>query len=155
MHYPPFQVYDHVPQCFHIVCYRWLRLRSVQVSAYLDPMSHLSWYFSDDSISAQCQIALTNTLAIPDFTNCSAATLFFTSISASFATNSSIVPSIELWLPSFCNSPQCSNATIAAVIQTIGEGCGSDLDINASIASLTSTIEQVYPTVRQIYCLEE
>lgn len=32
--YYPFKFSHHVPQCIHIGCPRWLRLRSAQVSAY-------------------------------------------------------------------------------------------------------------------------
>lgn len=75
---------------------------------------------------------------------------------ATTSDNSSLVTPISNWLTNVCSSPKCSNATLAGVIQNITAGCASDLNItDTSITSLTSTVEQFYPTVRQTLCLKE
>ncbi|KDR75769.1 hypothetical protein GALMADRAFT_248455 [Galerina marginata CBS 339.88] len=114
-------------------------------------------YASAQSLTSSCTTALTGIATNPDAAAClSPGSLI--SLAAGGA-NSSIITPINSWLTSLCSSPACSNDTIAAVVQNVTTGCATDLSglgFNPSLTpSITSIIQQYYPTVRQVVCLKD
>ena len=73
--------------------------------------------------------------------------------------DASLVNPINNWLTGLCSQPSCSNDTLAEVTDNVASGCQEELGQfglgNATSAQLTSLVQMVYPTVRQIVCLEE
>jgi len=114
-------------------------------------------YASAQSISDSCTTALAGIAANPDAAAClspgSLVSLF------TLDQNSTVIPPINNWLTSVCAAPACSNATIDAVVKNVTSGCSSDLSplgFNSdSAASITSLIQQYYPTARKVLCLKD
>ena len=124
----------------------------------MDSTSHFSWYIIDDSQRADstCENAVAGIVGNPDAAKCVGAASLIGVAAAASSSSSSLVPSLSSWLTNICNSPKCSNDTITAVVQNITTGCASELKLtNSSISTLVSTVEQLYPAVRQIICLME
>jgi hypothetical protein len=107
------------------------------------------------SISGDCQSAIANIVANSDAADCLGASSLV-ALALTSSSSQSLIPSIDNWLTNICSAPICSNATLAGVVQNISEGCASDLNsTNLNAATLTSDVEQFYPTVRQILCLKD
>ena len=126
----------------------------------MDSTSHFSWYIIDDSQRANkfstCENAVAGIVGNLDAAKCVGAASFVGVAAAASSSSSSLVPSLSSWFTNICNSPKCSNDTIAAVVKNITTGCASELNLtNSSISTLVSTVEQLYPAVRQIICLME
>lgn len=108
-------------------------------------------------ISSQCQSTLTSLVVNPD-----AACLDISSlipVVTAGSSLSSLIGPINTWLTNLCNTPACSNATIAAIVQNVTTGCTSDLSslgfTSSDTSQVTNLVEQFYPTVRQVVCLKD
>ncbi|KAI9509737.1 hypothetical protein F5148DRAFT_977911, partial [Russula earlei] len=107
------------------------------------------------SVSSQCQSSLADVASSPDAQCLNAAALIPVFVGNS---NVSIVPPINTWLTGFCPKAACSNQTLAALVTNITNGCQTDfsaLGLINSTQNLTSIVQQYYPTVRQILCLQD
>jgi len=108
---------------------------------------------SAQSISSDCTNSLKGILTSPE-----AACLNPSSLLSFFVgTNQSVPDTINNWLSGLCSTGFCSNDTLAAVVSNITTGCASDLSsANAGVpATLTTLVQQVYPTARSIMCLKD
>jgi len=107
------------------------------------------------TISSQCQTTLVTIAGSPDAQCINASGLSGLFLSGS---GSSIVPTVDSWLKGLCSVGSCSNATLATLVSNITSGCGTELTSligSSSSSQLTSIVQQAYPTVRQIVCLED
>jgi hypothetical protein len=109
------------------------------------------------SLSSQCSSALLAVAASPDATCLDLSLLAPLALSNSSTT--SVIPTINTWLPGLCSQGPCTNATLQAVVTNITTGCSSDL---ASIGlnttdptAVATTVETYYPAARQIACLKD
>jgi len=107
------------------------------------------------SISTQCQTALVTIAASPD-----AKCINASGLSGLFLTGSgsSIIPTVDTWLKGMCSVGSCSNQTLATLVTNITSGCGTELTSlvgTSTTSQLTSIVQEAYPTVRQIVCLED
>lgn len=107
-------------------------------------------------ISSACQKSLTGIISSPD-----AACLNPTGLLPIFlgGSNTSIVPALNNWLAGFCSVAPCSNQTLANIVTNITAGCTTELKAlglgSGSTAEVTTTVQQFYPTVRNVLCLKE
>ncbi|EJD03234.1 uncharacterized protein FOMMEDRAFT_20398 [Fomitiporia mediterranea MF3/22] len=108
------------------------------------------------SLSSQCQSTLLTVASSPDSTCLNVAGL------AGLLTtpqNQSLVQPINTWLAGACGEDPCTNQSLAAIVQNITSGCGSDLSSigfdNSSTGDVVSVVQQGYPTVRKIACLKQ
>ncbi|EDR08811.1 uncharacterized protein LACBIDRAFT_296259 [Laccaria bicolor S238N-H82] len=117
----------------------------------------LAAYASAQSLSSACTTALTSVALNPDAAACLSPSSLIPI--ATGGANKSVVAPINNWLTAVCGAPACSNATIAAVVTNITTGCATDLAATGFTSDLTPTIttlvEQYYPTVRQVICLKD
>jgi hypothetical protein len=71
------------------------------------------------------------------------------------------VPAIaNKWLTGLCSLGSCSTASMTAIVQNVTAGCAQDVQsafgVDISDPSVVLPyVEQYYPSVRQIACLEE
>ncbi|KAI0661199.1 hypothetical protein C8Q70DRAFT_1043833 [Cubamyces menziesii] len=111
---------------------------------------------SAQSISSQCQSTLASIVANKDAACLNPSALVSLAISNSDA---SIVPTVNTWLSGLCSRAECSNDTISEVVHSVASGCSSDLssfglsDVNGD--ELTSLVQMIYPTVREVVCLSD
>ncbi|PPQ65669.1 hypothetical protein CVT26_000301 [Gymnopilus dilepis] len=114
-------------------------------------------YASAQSLSTQCTNALTGIATNPDAAACLAPGSLVQIIAG--GANTSIVGPINTWLTNVCSAPACSNDTISAVVQNVTTGCSNELSglglSSDMIPSITSLIQQYYPTARQVICLKQ
>ncbi|KAE9411339.1 hypothetical protein BT96DRAFT_1028684 [Gymnopus androsaceus JB14] len=107
-------------------------------------------------LSSQCTTGLAQIA-----TNSTSACLSPTSLISLFtaSSNTSIVQPINTWLSSVCGVPACSNATLAAVVTNLTAACSAELSsfgfTSENTATLISTVQEAYPTVRNVMCLED
>jgi len=111
---------------------------------------------SAQTLSANCTSALTAIAANPDASSClspgSLISLFVGNGSAS------IIDPVNSWLNNICGAVPCSNATLSSVVANVTSGCSSELSalgVSTSTDTLTSTVQSVYPTVRNVVCLKD
>ncbi|KAI8993832.1 hypothetical protein BD414DRAFT_264899 [Trametes punicea] len=113
---------------------------------------------SAQSISSQCQSTLASIVTSSDASCLNPQALVGLVISSS-SSNSSIVPTINSWLTGLCSRPACTNDTLAAVVQNVTSGCPSELSSlglsNVDSGELTTLVQAVYPTIREIACLAD
>ncbi|EIM79160.1 uncharacterized protein STEHIDRAFT_69864 [Stereum hirsutum FP-91666 SS1] len=82
-------------------------------------------------------------------------------VSLAIAGNTSLVQPINSWLTGACSQSACSNESISNIITNVTTGCATDLaslgiDIdNSTLATIIADVQQYYPTVRQIACLQD
>jgi len=107
------------------------------------------------AISANCEVALTNIVGTPAAAECLAASSLINLAVTAATTTTSLIPAFDNWVTNVCRAQACSDTTLSDIVQTIVKGCASDLNITASVSSITSIVEQYYPTVRQILCLKD
>ncbi|KIK67286.1 hypothetical protein GYMLUDRAFT_238595 [Collybiopsis luxurians FD-317 M1] len=73
--------------------------------------------------------------------------------------NTSLVDGINSWLSNACSTARCSNASLSAIVTNVTSGCGTELSTlgfsSSDPSSLISTVQQFYPTVRQVVCLKD
>jgi len=107
------------------------------------------------SISSQCQSALVSIAASPDAQCINASGLSGLLLTGS---GSSIIPTLDTWLKGLCSVGSCSNETLTTLVTNVTSGCGTELTslVGTSTPSqLTSIVQEAYPTVRQMVCLED
>jgi len=111
------------------------------------------------SLSASCQTALTTVLAANDTACINPSGLVSIVAAVSNSSSTSLVGPLNTWLTGLCSQPQCSNATLSALVMNITSGCSAELTaVGLGVsdpASLTSIVQQVYPAVRQAVCLKD
>lgn len=110
---------------------------------------------SVNSISTQCQNTLVTLATSPDAECINASGLTGLFLAGS---GSSIIPTIDTWLKGVCSVGSCSNDTLAVLVSNVTSGCGTELTGligTSSTGQLTSIVQQAYPSVRQIACLEK
>ena len=73
-----------------------------------------------------------------------------------FTTNGSrsIIPATSTWLTGLCSASECTNASLAFLVQQVYPNCSADLS-GASIDTVTNLVQEFYPSVRQMLCAEE
>ena len=73
--------------------------------------------------------------------------------------NASLVGPVNTWLTGLCSQPACNNATLATVSADLVSGCSQELGLfgfgNVTSGQLTGLVQTVFPTIRQIACLQE
>ncbi|KAH7888405.1 hypothetical protein F5I97DRAFT_692976 [Phlebopus sp. FC_14] len=108
------------------------------------------------SISSQCTSALASVAGSPDAACLNPSALVSLALSNS---GSSVIPTIDTWLTGLCATGPCSNATLQAVVSNVTNGCSTELQSlglgTSDSQSLTSIVESVYPTARQVVCLKD
>ncbi|KAJ7091263.1 hypothetical protein C8R44DRAFT_891660 [Mycena epipterygia] len=108
------------------------------------------------SISSGCENALTQVATNTDANACLSASSLLNLV---IQPNTSIITPVDNWLKLLCASSPCSNATLAAVVTNVTTGCSAELSSAgssaSSAASLTTALQQFYPTARKIVCLTD
>ena len=111
---------------------------------------------SHRSVSSQCTSALTTLVTDSDVNACltpSPLLPIFTS------PNNSVITPIDNWLKSVCAAGPCSNSTLAKIVTTVTSGCSTEIAAfgiqSVNVAQVTQTVEQLYPSVREAFCLKE
>jgi len=72
--------------------------------------------------------------------------------------DTSIISTIDGWLQEVCNEGPCSNASLASVMNSLTSGCSAEMSTllgSVSSSDLTSMVQEGYPTVRKIGCLQD
>jgi len=123
------------------------------------PLLFLVTAASAQTLSQNCQQALTQVAANPDASNClDPSALLQLAIGG---TNASIIAPVKAWLGGICSAGPCSNNTIAAVVTNLTSGCSAELSAaglttdSSGVAAITTEIQAAYPTVRQVLCLSD
>ncbi|KAJ7497419.1 hypothetical protein FB451DRAFT_1076101 [Mycena latifolia] len=107
------------------------------------------------SISSACQNALSQVAGNSDANACLSISSL---LSAVIQSNSSIITPVDNMLKALCAAAPCSNATLEAVVTNVTTGCSAELSSagsSVSASSITTLVEQYYPTVRQLICLTD
>ncbi|KAF9066149.1 hypothetical protein BDP27DRAFT_1050422 [Rhodocollybia butyracea] len=109
------------------------------------------------TLSSGCQTSLESLLTSPD-----AACLNPTGLISSIigGSSGSIPTTVNSWLTGVCSSGACTNQSIANVVTNLTDGCSTELSsLGISVSSVQSDIisvaQAVYPTIRQIACLQD
>ncbi|EGO00034.1 hypothetical protein SERLA73DRAFT_180411 [Serpula lacrymans var. lacrymans S7.3] len=112
---------------------------------------------SAQSLSSQCQTTLTQ-LATSSDASC-LNPLGLAALVTSNSSSTSIIPTLSSWLTTTCSSAACTNQSLSNIVSNVTSGCASDLQsIGASTtdtSGLISAVQQYYPTVRQVACLQD
>jgi len=108
------------------------------------------------SLSSSCTTSLKGMLTSSDAAclNPGALLSFF------IGSNQSIPNTVNSWLTGLCSTGSCSNTSLAAVVSNITDGCATDLgsigvDSESLTSTITSVVQQVYPTAREVACLKD
>jgi len=107
------------------------------------------------SLSSQCNSALLSFAGSSDSTCLNPSALVQLALSSS---SSSIIPTVDSWLTGLCAQGPCSNATLQAAVTNITAGCSAELQSlgeTSDPATLTTAVQEVYPTFRQVVCLKD
>ncbi|KAJ4483284.1 hypothetical protein J3R30DRAFT_1757052 [Lentinula aciculospora] len=111
---------------------------------------------SSTGLSSQCTSALAQ-IATNSTSACLSPSSLIPILTASG--NTSIIPSVDSWLNNVCGVAPCSNDTLSAIVTNVTSGCGTELSAlgfsSTDTATLISTVQEFYPTVRQVACLED
>ncbi|KAJ3733457.1 hypothetical protein DFJ43DRAFT_1067231 [Lentinula guzmanii] len=111
---------------------------------------------SSTGLSSQCTSALAQ-IATNSSSACLSPSSLIPIITAS--ANTSIVSSVDSWLSNVCAVGPCSNDTLSAIVTNLTAGCGTELSTlgfsSSDTATLISTVQEFYPTVRQVACLKD
>ncbi|KAJ3869820.1 hypothetical protein EV359DRAFT_69710 [Lentinula novae-zelandiae] len=106
---------------------------------------------SSECTSALAQIALNSSSA------CLSPSSLIPILTSS--SNTSIVDSVDSWLTNVCGVAPCTNDTLSAIVTNVTAGCGTELSAlgfsSTDTATLISTVQEFYPTVRQVVCLKD
>ncbi len=112
--------------------------------------------YSSFDVSAQCQSSLVNIASSTEgqcLNSAGIAPIFFT------GSNTSLIGPFQSWLTGLCSKDPCTNQTLATLVANITQGCSSDLSSlginNSNVSSITASVQEYYPVVRQIACLKE
>jgi hypothetical protein len=108
------------------------------------------------SISTQCTQALTSLATDSDVNGC----LTLSPLLPIFTSpNNSVIAPIDNWLTSMCAAGACSNTTLAKIVTTLTSGCSTEIAgfgvQSVNVPELTQTVEQIYPYVREAFCLKD
>jgi hypothetical protein len=119
--------------------------------------SHCPPNDSSVGVSAQCQSTLINLAASTEGQCLNSAGIVPIFVAGS---NTSLIGPFQSWLTGLCSKDPCTNQTIATLVANITQGCSSDLlsslGLNtANVSFVTASVEEYYPVVRQIACLQE
>jgi len=108
------------------------------------------------SLSSSCTTSLKGMLTSDDAAclNPGALLSFF------IGSDQSIPDTVNNWLTGVCSTGSCSNASLAAVVSNITDGCATDLgsvgvDSENLKSTITSVVQQVYPLAREVACLKD
>jgi len=107
------------------------------------------------SISSQCESTLVTLAASSDGKCIDASALTGIFLQGS---GSSIISPVDTWLHGLCSVGSCSNTVLASLVTNLTSGCGTELTTlfgNLSPSQLTSIVQEAYPTVRKVVCLED
>ncbi|KAI9437738.1 hypothetical protein H4582DRAFT_297466 [Lactarius indigo] len=111
---------------------------------------------SSFDVSAQCQSSLINIASSTEgqcLNSAGIAPIFFA------GSNTSLIGPFQSWLTGLCSKDPCTNQTLATLVANITQGCSSDLSSlsinNSNISSITASVQEYYPVVRQIACLKD
>lgn len=103
--------------------------------------------------------ALTSIVADQDANSCLSPTTLLPLVTDN---STSIVGPITNWTQNVCSASPCSNQTLANVVSSLASGCQADITgTNSSVdpstlaSGITPYVQQYYPTVRSIVCLQE
>ena len=111
------------------------------------------------SLSSGCQSTLTSLATSSDASCLNVGGLLSLVSAASSSTNASVVSSVDSWAKGMCSRAACSNDTLANLVSNVTSGCSSDLSSlglgSVDASELTSIVQMVYPTVRDVLCLAE
>jgi len=102
-------------------------------------------------LSGGCRSAVVQVISNPNAADCLAGSSLLSFIGSS----GSIVSPIDNWISNMCKSKACDNSTLAGAVKNITNGCATDFKITSDVDTLTSTVQEVYPSVRKILCLKE
>ncbi|KAH9061390.1 hypothetical protein EDB87DRAFT_1611569 [Lactarius vividus] len=111
--------------------------------------------FSFD-ISAECQSSLVSIASSNEgqcLNSAGIAPIFFA------GSNTSLIGPFQSWLTGLCSKDPCTNQTLAILVANITQRCSSDLSSlginNSNVSSITASVQDYYPVVRQIACLKD
>ncbi|KAH9176447.1 hypothetical protein EDB89DRAFT_1941534 [Lactarius sanguifluus] len=111
---------------------------------------------SSFDISAQCQSSLVSIASSTEgkcLNSAGIAPIFFA------GSNTSLIGPFQSWLTGLCSEDPCTNQTLATLVANITQGCSSDLSSlginNSNVSSITASVQEYYPVVRQIACLKD
>jgi hypothetical protein len=107
-------------------------------------------------VSAQCQSTLAGIATSTEGQCLNSAGLVPIFLAGS---NTSLIGPFQSWLTGLCSQGSCTNQTLATIVANITQGCSSDLSSlginNADVSSITASVQEYYPVVRQIACLKD
>ena len=73
--------------------------------------------------------------------------------------NTSVVGPVDTYLQGMCKQSACTNDTLATVVNDVTTGCQAELQSfglgNITTSQLTSLVQQFYPSLREMLCLQE
>jgi hypothetical protein len=107
------------------------------------------------SISSQCKSTLITLADSPDAECIDASALTGLLLQG---TDSSIISPVDNWLHGLCSVGSCTDTTLAFLVTNVTSGCGPEMSAifgSLSSSQLTSLVQEGYPTVRNILCLED
>ncbi|KAK1224586.1 hypothetical protein PQX77_012481 [Marasmius sp. AFHP31] len=111
---------------------------------------------SAQTLSQNCQSSLTSIVQNNDASACFAAGPAIGIFNAN--SSESLVDPINSWVNSVCGAPSCSNSTLEFIVDTVTNGCSTELSIlgydSSQKAQITEIVKSVYPTVRKVVCLQ-
>jgi len=109
------------------------------------------------AISQQCQTGISNLAANSEASSCLGVNQF-TNL---FLTNpnTSVITPVQNWLTAFCGAPDCSNATIAAVVTNVSTACATDLQsleiTSSAVQMIIPYITEFFGTAKEVLCLAD
>ncbi|KAG1751535.1 uncharacterized protein EDB91DRAFT_1045387 [Suillus paluster] len=108
------------------------------------------------SLSSQCESTLLSIAASSSDTCLNPSALVSIALLNS---SSSIIPGVNTWLSGLCSQGACSNSTLQTVVTAVVSGCSTELAslglTTTDPTALVSSIQDAYPTVRQLVCLKD
>ncbi|KAJ8077322.1 hypothetical protein AAF712_004197 [Marasmius tenuissimus] len=111
---------------------------------------------SAQTLSSNCQNSLTTIVQNNDASACLAPSALVGIAAAN--SSQSLVDPINTWVNSVCGSPSCSNSTLEFIVNTVTDGCSTELSVlgydSSQKAQITEIVKQVYPTARKVVCLQ-
>ncbi|EAU91420.1 hypothetical protein CC1G_01909 [Coprinopsis cinerea okayama7 len=121
-------------------------------------VSALAAYVSaqTDQPSDQCTAALSQIALNPEAASCLNTVPLISVLTGN--SSSPLLPTLKTWITGMCNAAPCSNETLAAVVQNVTTGCAEDFaayNLTEDGGGVLTTIQQYYPTVRKVLCLQE
>ncbi|KAI9463524.1 hypothetical protein BJY52DRAFT_1252039 [Lactarius psammicola] len=107
-------------------------------------------------VSAQCRSSLVNIASSTEgqcLNSAGIAPIFLA------GSNTSLIGPFQSWLTGLCSTDPCTNQTLATLVANVTQGCSSDLSSlgisNSNVSSITASVQEYYPVVRQVACLKD